>query len=74
MNRRTKEVVDSCANLTLRRNTQKKKKSCLKCGRLFLTDICHRTCPKCKGTEDTDTHTTNRNYMPPVHRSEVKIL
>lgn len=35
--------------MTIReRNKQKKMLKCLKCGRLFRTDICHRTCPKCK--------------------------
>lgn len=29
-------------------NTQKKMFRCLKCGKYFRTDRCHRTCPKCK--------------------------
>lgn len=29
-------------------NRQKKRLSCLRCGRKFRTDRCHRICPVCK--------------------------
>jgi len=29
-------------------NLQKKKFRCLKCGRYFITDRCHRICARCK--------------------------